>query len=404
MFRKFLSPRSVTVGAAAAGGLVLVQAAYLQRTYVPMGPPKDGESYGVIRFEEKIGPPTQAEAVRRTSSNQTNSLIPHLMRRKDEQAPHRNVLIIGDSLVVGIGCKDKPILPQALCRQMAELLKVDISWRALGVNGGDVRTIHKNVLETVRQFKAENEKRLAEAQAEATEPQQSEHSSGPRKFPQEEILEQLQQSPPQVVSAGAVLFDFVRHRLTDKPPPSHAPFPNPSIDAVVVMVGLNDFKKIFFGRTSSVFRRDLDSFLADLRAEVGPQCQVVLPAIPLEETALPEPIKSVAILLNNSFDSEKRDAAAARATVHFIPKPAMEMWQRAKDRYGGIVATDGVHPNEAGYTVFAEYIGQELAAVLKKQMNDKAGTLPGTAACHEEAVQVVSQAASVIPGLADRDQ
>eukprot|EP00961_Rhodomonas_salina_P094770 1275442-Rhodomonas_salina.1 len=40
------------------------------------------------------------------------------------------------------------------------------------------------------------------------------------------------------------------------------------------MVGLNDFKKIFFGRTSSVFRRDLDLFLTDLRAEVGDQCVV----------------------------------------------------------------------------------------------------------------------------------
>eukprot|EP00961_Rhodomonas_salina_P303336 3941198-Rhodomonas_salina.1 len=112
---KWVTARRVTYGACACGGVVLAQAAYLQRTYVPIRPPKEADAYGVIRFTGNPNSST-GEIVRREShSSGTNALIPHLMRRSGETAPHRNVLIIGDSLVVGIGCKDKPILPQALC-------------------------------------------------------------------------------------------------------------------------------------------------------------------------------------------------------------------------------------------------------------------------------------------------
>ena len=37
------------------------------------------------------------------------------------------------------------------------------------------------------------------------------------------------------------------------------------------------------------------------------------------------------------------------------------------DRYGEVVAQDGVHPNEIGYKVFAEYVGGELARIWKEQ-------------------------------------
>jgi lysophospholipase L1-like esterase len=41
------------------------------------------------------------------------------------------------------------------------------------------------------------------------------------------------------------------------------------VDAVVVMVGLNDFKKILRGNTSpAIFRTDIESFLRDLREQV----------------------------------------------------------------------------------------------------------------------------------------
>jgi hypothetical protein len=32
---------------------------------------------------------------------------------------------------------------------------------------------------------------------------------------------------------------------------------------------------------------------------------------------------------------------------------------------GGIVALDGVHPNEIGYAVFGEYLAAEMAAIMR---------------------------------------
>ena len=77
------------------------------------------------------------------------------------QAPKR-VVIIGDSLVVGIGCKETPVMPVALCRHLASLLKVDIVWRALGIDGGDVRTIHRWVLSFSWRFGTQRHTRATE--------------------------------------------------------------------------------------------------------------------------------------------------------------------------------------------------------------------------------------------------
>ena len=53
------------------------------------------------------------------------------------------------------------------------------------------------------------------------------------------------------------------------------------------------------------------------------------------------------------FDQQKELIATKSPLTYFIPKPAMEVWNRAKERYGEIVAQDGVHPNDEGYKVFA---------------------------------------------------
>ena len=135
------------------------------------------------------------------------------------------------------------------------------------------------------------------------------------------------------------------------------------VDAVVVLCGLNDFKRLWMGRTSSVFRRDLDLFLVELRSKVGDDCIIILPAIPMEETKLPEPLKTFAINLASLFDEEKRDKAAREALTYFVPKPAMEMWRNAKEGGHLIVAEDGVHPNERGYDIFGAYVAGEMAKV-----------------------------------------
>jgi lysophospholipase L1-like esterase len=166
------------------------------------------------------------------------------------------------------------------------------------------------------------------------------------------------------------------------------------VDIVVVMCGLNDFKRLPAGRTAGAFRRDLDRLLELLHDKAGSGCLVALPALPLEETRLPQPLKAAAIWLGARFDAQKRAAAAAAGAdrVYFIPKPAVDMWRAARERAAAaaeaaaaaaasssaaerarpaaaagreLVARDGVHPNEAGYAAFAEYLATELAARVR---------------------------------------
>lgn len=223
MLRRFTLKR--VVGAAAGcGGLVCAQAVYCQATYVPMRDPNDRVVCGIEHWEDL----DEEGGGHRRDDGDMGGWGAREGRRR------RNVLIVGDSLVVGIGCKEKPVLPQVLSRSLANALKVDVSWRAIGVNGGDMKTIHANVLETVRRFQDEQAARIKAAEERAASHQPSleqppphtpaaEHSnaalaatttlvartSASLPVVKLKILEHLQHKPPQVQLAGAALFDFV---------------------------------------------------------------------------------------------------------------------------------------------------------------------------------------------------
>ena len=215
--RRFTLKR-IAGAAAGCGGLVCAQAVYCQATYVPMGDPKERIVYGIEHWEDFD---EEGGGHRRDDGG----MVAWGARRR------RNVLIVGDSLVVGIGCKEKPVLPQVLSRSLANALKVDISWRAIGVNGGDMKTIHANVLETVRRFQDEQAARTKAAE-EHTERDASQLAPEQPPLPavhsdaapvatttlvartsaslqKLKIIEHLQHKPPQVQLAGAALFDFV---------------------------------------------------------------------------------------------------------------------------------------------------------------------------------------------------
>ena len=53
------------------------------------------------------------------------------------------------------------------------------------------------------------------------------------------------------------------------------------IDAVVLMCGVNDFKYVLMGRTSSAFHRQLRGVVEEIRAVTGDKCWVILPANPM---------------------------------------------------------------------------------------------------------------------------
>lgn len=143
-----MKPKNLLMGATAAAGVVAVQSAYVMGTYKALPPPLRERMHGVEKWmEDKDWVPARVKhLIKRISKDADTRVI-----QSDDvsrAAPTgskdtKRVIIIGDSLVVGIGCKESPVMPVALCRQLASLLKVDVQWRALGVDGGDVRTIHR---------------------------------------------------------------------------------------------------------------------------------------------------------------------------------------------------------------------------------------------------------------------
>lgn len=190
------------------------------------------------------------------------------------------------------------------------------------------------------------------------------------------------------------------------------------VDAVVVMCGLNDWKRVASGTKSpSQFHDDLHALTDALHARLGSQCRVVYPALPLPwTTAFPQPLFSVVLTLSNAWDAQKQrlarevgnsgSRAAAAASDSLVkrellsgPAPAVAEgavastpaaeevdakgalpppFRRAVDfvtcppDLGGPwnLASDGVHPNEDGYALWAEHIASALASKLK--LYDKA--------------------------------
>ena len=309
-----------------AGGCVVVaQSMYCLSVYVPM-PPPPGDTFGLERWQGAAAPhqrgqPSSDEPAHRPASSAETGSAPAAAGTTRQR---RNVLIIGDSLVVGIGCRDTMVLPQGICRQISDLLQVDISWRAVGVNGGDVRTIHQEVLDTVRRFQRDREVRYREymeglgAEVAGGAAGADGAAAGAKASPdagipadpvlvlasnaqrsQQLLQHHLQQTPPHLPGAGAALFDFVRTHyhlklaergglggggglaggdawgaqgdmvysaggVAREATPSGSE-PSPRVDAVVVLCGLNDLKRILNGRTSTVFRADLDKLVTELR-------------------------------------------------------------------------------------------------------------------------------------------
>jgi lysophospholipase L1-like esterase len=188
------------------------------------------------------------------------------------------------------------------------------------------------------------------------------------------------------------------------------------VDAVVVMCGLNDWKRVATGtKFPSAFHADLRTLTAALHGRLGDECRVVLPALPLFwTTAFPQPLFSVVLALANAWDAQKQrladeggtaavghgaataaaqqpspgllggpsSAAASSAAEQPRRPPPLPRSHRAVDfvscppDLGGPwnVAADGVHPNEDGYAIWAEHIARHLASKLKRLPSTEGST------------------------------
>jgi hypothetical protein len=63
------------------------------------------------------------------------------------------LLVLGDSLVCGVGCDgphSSPVLPHILARVLSFSLKADVEWHSAGIVGGTIGQIRENLLPIVR--------------------------------------------------------------------------------------------------------------------------------------------------------------------------------------------------------------------------------------------------------------
>ena len=238
----------------------------------------------------------------------------------------RNILFVGDSLVTGVGCSAEggmrgPAMPRAVSEYVARQLRTEVRWTAIGEIGFDVAELHAELLPAV-----EREARAAE-------------DGGQR------------------------------------------------IDMVVLVCGLNDFKQAYTRphRTASGFHGQLGAFVDAIHAAAGAQCEVVLPALPVNHAPVFDgvwPLQPLLLKLASLWDEQKQALALAAAgrgggggggggggaaaadaglrpagerRVAFV-SPGGEPWWSGRQYW----AVDGIHPNDDGYRIWGEHIAQQI--------------------------------------------
>lgn len=220
----------------------------------------------------------------------------------------RKILIIGDSLVSGVGGSssfedgpsDGPALPRQVARCLSEGLNVDVQWNAMSLTGGDVRMLNRKIVPMLTREKEKG-------------------------------------------------------TLGD-------------VSAVVVVTGVNDWKRMSPVRTASKFREDLAEFIGKIREQVGEDVKVFLPAIPgVHHTPrFHEPLRSIVIFLNDYWDSQKVQLSRTMRSVYFVGQPPSHEWGSNPVQYFSTL--DRVHPSELGYQVWAERIAEHMVAAFRKGM------------------------------------
>ena len=288
---------------------------------------------------------------------------------------HERVVVIGDSLAVGLGTVDQydrnktsdvpfrrienmgnpklyqdepgPAFPQAFAKTLAQRLRKPVTWRSAGVDGGDIPEIRKYCL-------------------------------------------------------GVIEEEVQNGRVPD---------------VVVLLCGANDMKYFLSNpfdrsRWPRAFRSKLTSFLEEIR-DLAPNTTIALPAFPTQMFHKNSPLNvfPLGLLIDSMvgfFDSQKKFVADCFPSegvfyVGLSPREVGRWYDDGKpeheDRFDvqvtindllediesfdearesnhqnsvSLIAADGVHPNARCYTKWASAIGEELIAMLPQ---DEKGAL-----------------------------
>lgn len=140
------------------------------------------------------------------------------------------------------------------------------------------------------------------------------------------------------------------------------------ISAVVLVTGVNDWKRISPFRTASKFKEDLQEFIEKTRDQVGEDVKVFLPAIPgvYYSPRFHEPLRSIVTFLNDYWDSQKLQLSRSMKGVYFVGQPPSHEWGSNPIQFFSTL--DRVHPSELGYQRWAERIAEHMVAAFRKSM------------------------------------
>lgn len=280
---------------------------------------------------------------------ETTEMCPPAQRHT--KGPPGRVVVVGDSLAVGIGCvdiydplknntlpierierlapprfskkfsgppgsptvRDGPVFPRSFARTLSRRTGRAVRWRSGGVDGGDVDDIRT-------------------------------HCFG--------IIEEE-------VAAG-------------RPP-----------DVVVIICGINDLKKFvgnpFKSRGAASFRSSLTNLIRDIERTV-PGAKVVLPGLPTQmfhKNSIVN-IFPLALFLDaivGYWDSQKKLVADVHPNPNVLylglnPKEIYDWYRDGRKgdsrvgRDASLIAVDGVHPNRRCYSRWAENMGEQLCDAM----------------------------------------
>jgi len=340
--------RASAVACAVTCAVTAVQAVTLTATYVT-APEARGPRRGVV-VVERAGTANEgdADADARGASVKAMSAVKAMMRRtsarwmgrdarrEDEGGAARRrrrvvAFVTGDSTACGVGCESAydgesdggaarrrflgPTLARTFAASVSESLRADVEWRALGFKGADVRGLRDKLIPALRE---------------------------------------------------AMRGDSEDGSTTSGTTP----------DAVVIMCGINDAKHSVVGRTSANFRSELSALVEEVRAVVGDECVVVLPATPIEAATLfPPPLAWVATRMNDLWDEQKAHVSALTKNVVFVTKPSLDSLRQSASKATGRVADtitlicgDGIHPNDVGYDAWARHIADACVPSLRRAL------------------------------------
>lgn len=283
---------------------------------------------------------------------------------QNEDAVVKRVVVIGDSLAVGLGVINLfdsskkytapfhrienvhkkgmsqsddgapgPVFPRALAETLADHYQTKVHWRSAGVDGGDTEHIKEHCLEV--------------------------------------IAEEVQQG---------------------RPP-----------DTVVILCGVNDLKYFvsnpLVNPGPTAFRRRLRQLIAEILA-LAPNTQIVLPMFPTQMFRANSPLNIFPLnffldAIVGFWDSQKRLVADRYPSPNVLyvglrPNEIMQWYRQSKDddeqyKNGGgdgdtsgilirtdrvkdqeLIAADGIHPNARCYSLWAKSLGDKIVEARKR--------------------------------------